>query len=34
MKKTFVITRFDPDKDEAPRTQTYEIPVREAEAVR
>ena len=27
-KKTFVITRFDPDKDEVPKTQTYEIPVR------
>ena len=26
-KKTFEITRFDPDRDEAPRTQTYEIPV-------
>jgi fumarate reductase iron-sulfur subunit len=26
-KKTFRITRFDPDQDEAPRTQTYEIPV-------
>jgi fumarate reductase iron-sulfur subunit len=26
-KKTFVITRFDPDKDEAPRQQSYEIPV-------
>jgi fumarate reductase iron-sulfur subunit len=26
-KKTFVITRFDPDKDEAPRQQAYEIPV-------
>lgn len=25
-KKTIEITRFDPDKDEAPRTQTYEIP--------
>ncbi len=24
-KKTFVITRFDPDKDEAPKTQSYEI---------
>jgi fumarate reductase iron-sulfur subunit len=27
-KKTFVVTRFDPDRDEAPRTDTYEIPVR------
>jgi fumarate reductase iron-sulfur subunit len=26
-KKTFVLTRFDPDKDEAPRLQSYEIPV-------
>jgi fumarate reductase iron-sulfur subunit len=26
-KKTFVITRFDPDKDPAPRQQTYEVPV-------
>ncbi len=26
-KKSFVITRFDPDKDEVPRTQEYEIPV-------
>jgi fumarate reductase iron-sulfur subunit len=26
-KKTFRITRFDPDRDEAPRTETYEIPV-------
>ena len=24
-KKTFVITRFDPDKDEVPKTQSYEI---------
>ncbi len=28
-KKTFVITRFDPDKDEVPKTQEYEIPVHE-----
>jgi fumarate reductase iron-sulfur subunit len=28
-KKTFVITRFDPDKDEVPKTQEYEIPVEE-----
>jgi len=27
--KTFVVTRFDPDRDEAPRTQEYEVPVRE-----
>jgi fumarate reductase iron-sulfur subunit len=27
--KTFVVTRFDPDKDEAPRTQEYKIPVRQ-----
>jgi fumarate reductase iron-sulfur subunit len=26
--KTFVITRFDPDRDEVPRTQRYEVPVR------
>lgn len=26
--KTFVVTRFDPDRDEAPRTQEYEVPVR------
>ena len=25
--KTFVVTRFDPDRDEAPRTETYEVPV-------
>ena len=25
-KKTFVVTRFDPDRDEVPRTQSYEIP--------
>ncbi len=25
-KKKFVVTRFDPDADEAPRTQTYEVP--------
>ncbi|HXV35709.1 MAG TPA: succinate dehydrogenase iron-sulfur subunit [Myxococcota bacterium] len=28
-KKRFVITRFDPDRDEAPRKQSYEIPVRD-----
>jgi fumarate reductase iron-sulfur subunit len=28
IKKTFVVTRFDPDKDEVPKTQTYEIPCR------
>jgi fumarate reductase iron-sulfur subunit len=27
-KKTFVVTRFDPDRDREPRTQRYEIPVR------
>ncbi len=27
-KKTFVVTRFDPDVDEVPKTQSYEIPVR------
>jgi fumarate reductase iron-sulfur subunit len=26
-KKTFVVTRFDPDKDDAPRQDTYEVPV-------
>jgi len=25
--KTFVITRFDPDVDEVPKTQSYEVPV-------
>ena len=25
--KTFVVTRFDPDQDEAPRKQSYEVPV-------
>ena len=25
--KTFVITRFDPDRDDVPRTQAYEVPV-------
>ncbi len=25
-KKTFVVTRFDPDRDEVPRTQSYAIP--------
>jgi fumarate reductase iron-sulfur subunit len=24
--KKFVVTRFDPDKDDAPRTDTYEVP--------
>jgi fumarate reductase iron-sulfur subunit len=28
-KKTLVVTRFDPDRDAAPRTQRYEIPVRD-----
>jgi fumarate reductase iron-sulfur subunit len=27
-KKTFIVTRFDPDRDEAPRTQSYEISCR------
>ena len=27
-KKTFVVTRFDPDRDREPRTQSYEVPVR------
>ena len=27
--KTFVVTRFDPDRDEAPRTQQYKVPVRD-----
>jgi succinate dehydrogenase iron-sulfur subunit len=27
--KTFVVTRFDPDRDERPRQETYEIPVRD-----
>ncbi len=26
-KKTFVVTRFDPDRDEAPKSQSYEVPV-------
>ena len=26
-KKTFVVQRFDPDKDEVPRQQSYEVPV-------
>ena len=26
-KKTIVVTRFDPDVDEVPKTQSYEIPV-------
>jgi fumarate reductase iron-sulfur subunit len=28
-KRTFVITRFDPDKDEVPKTQSYEVPCRD-----
>ena len=24
--KKFVVTRFDPDQDEAPRSETYEVP--------
>ncbi len=27
VKKTFVVTRFDPDRDEEPRTDRYEVPV-------
>jgi fumarate reductase iron-sulfur subunit len=27
-KRTFVVTRFDPDRDEARRTETYEVPCR------
>jgi fumarate reductase iron-sulfur subunit len=27
-KKTFIVTRFDPDRDAAPRTQRYEVPCR------
>jgi fumarate reductase iron-sulfur subunit len=26
-RKQFVVTRFDPDRDAAPRTETYEVPV-------
>ncbi len=26
-KKTFVVTRFDPDRDPVPKTQSYEVPV-------
>jgi hypothetical protein len=26
-KKTFVVTRFDPDVDQVAKTQSYEIPV-------
>jgi fumarate reductase iron-sulfur subunit len=25
--KTFVVTRFDPDRDQVPKTQSYEVPV-------
>jgi len=25
-RKTFVVTRFDPDRDEVPKTQSYEVP--------
>jgi fumarate reductase iron-sulfur subunit len=28
-KKTFVVTRFDPEKDPAPRTDRYEVPVQD-----
>ena len=27
VEKTFVITRFDPEQDDAPRTQSYQVPV-------
>jgi fumarate reductase iron-sulfur subunit len=27
-KRRFVVTRFDPDRDEEPRTQSYEVPCR------
>ena len=27
-KRTFVVTRFDPDVDQAPKTQSYEVPCR------
>ena len=27
-KRTFVVTRFDPDKDQVPKTQSYEVPCR------
>jgi len=26
-RKTFVVTRFDPDRDQVPKTQSYEVPV-------
>ncbi|MDJ0868858.1 MAG: succinate dehydrogenase/fumarate reductase iron-sulfur subunit [Myxococcota bacterium] len=26
-KKTFVVTRFDPDRDQVPKTQSYEVPI-------
>lgn len=28
-KKKFIITRFDPEREEAPRKETYEVPVQE-----
>ena len=28
VKRTFVITRFDPDKDQVPKTQSYEVACR------
>jgi fumarate reductase iron-sulfur subunit len=28
-KRTFVVTRFDPDKDEVPKTQSYDVPCQE-----
>jgi fumarate reductase iron-sulfur subunit len=27
-KRTFVVTRFDPDRDQVPKTQSYEVPCR------
>ena len=27
-KRTFVVTRFDPDQDQVPKTQSYEVPCR------
>lgn len=27
-KRTFIVTRFDPDKDQVPKTQSYEVPCR------
>ena len=28
-KKTIVVTRFDPDQDEVPKTQSYEVPIQD-----